>query len=122
MSHPETFDPADDHWTWWAKSVERDKQIEAVVEEKVGAFIDSQLPSKPPQAQIASPTLDLRLQPAVAENTKLIARDIAWLIMARLNLEVRSHSQNEVWGLVVQYVEGEGGLRRNEAEAANARI
>jgi hypothetical protein len=121
MSHPETFDPGDTHSQTIAKSTERNKQIEAVVEEKVGSFIDSQLPMKPPQAQIANPTQDLRLQPAKAENTKFLAREIAWLIMARLNAQVPSYSQNEVWGLVVEYVEGEAGLRRNEVEVANAR-
>ena len=122
MSHRETFDPGDTHSQAIAKSIERNKQIEAVVEEKVGSFIDSQLPRNPPQAQIANSTQDLRLQPAEAENTKFIAWDIAGLIMARLNAQVPSYSQNEVWGLVVEYVEGEGGLRRNEMEVANGRI
>jgi hypothetical protein len=121
MSHPETFDPGDTHSQAIAKSLERDKQIEAVVEEKVGSFVDSQLPGKPPQARIANPTQDLRLQPAEAENMKFIAWDIAGLIMQRLNAQVPSYSQSEVWSLVVEYVEGEGGLRRNKVEVANGR-
>ena len=93
-----------------------------MVKQKVGAFLDSQLPKKPPQAEIANPAQDLRLLPAEGPSTKSIAWSIAGLIMGRLNTLVPSERRNEVWGLVVEYVEGEGGIRRNEAEVANGRI
>jgi hypothetical protein len=119
MSHRETFDPEDGHWQALGRSFERDKQIEAVVKQKVGAFIDSQLPRKQFQALIANRTQDLRLPPTEAQT---IAWDIGGLVMGRLIALVPSDKRSEVWGLVVEYVEGEGGLRRNEEEVGNARI
>src|ERR1039457_5899722 len=82
MSHRETIAEEGDKWPEFSpESQLRDQQIEARVEETVGAFIDSQLPKKPPQALIANPTQPLRLPPTEAQT---IAWDIGGLVMGRL--------------------------------------
>lgn len=111
MSHRETNEY--EEWPGLGPGSQlRDQQIEATVQETVGAFIDSQLPKKPPQALIANPTHHLWLQPAEAQGTKSIAWDIGGLVVGRLNALVPADKRGEVWSLIVEYVEGEGGDAR----------
>jgi len=107
MSHREIFDPEDDHWQALGRSFERDKQIEAVVKQKVEAFIDSQLPKAPLQDQGINPPGGVHLLPTGAQSTESIARDIATLVMERLNTLESSQKRSEVWNLVVEYVEAD---------------
>ena len=105
----------------WEDS-QRQRRIDAVVEEKVEAFLDTQLQPKLLPGQATDSTQRLRNPPIPQYSAKAIARLIATVVMDRFNWMDPSLSRTEVWKLVVEIVEAEADVRVKKLEVASARI
>ncbi len=108
LFHNGTNPPENDNpWADFAAQLQREKQIEANVEEKITVFLDKELEPGATLGRKARSSRDLSSTSPTSADADTIARDITSLVIERLQ-RMPSEARREVWRLVGQYVEAEG--------------